>query len=158
MAIFSLLSLLLIVCWRNFKQLRYGRGCKFPSSICVCVLGCPTYKKFHRTPKDGVLKVVYTCLEQCLLIKFFDQTFRKSAQAHPKIWPHSSGGRKMEVVKSSWNWNSIMQIDPVDSKNNNYITVGLQTKKFFKRFLLIFWKSRKIQKFTNKTFLFEVLQ
>ena len=28
-----------------------------------------------------------------------------------------------------------MQIDPVDSKNNNYIIVGLQTKSFINKLL-----------------------
>ena len=51
-----------------------------------------------------------------------------------------------------------MQIDPVDSKNNDYIIVGLQTKSFINKLLDFFWTFKKSMGITNKTYLFEVLQ
>ena len=48
---------------------------------------------------------------------------------------------------------SFMQTDPVGSKNNNLIIEGVQTKKFYFWFALIFWKSRKIPILLSNIFL-----
>ena len=51
-----------------------------------------------------------------------------------------------------------MQIDPADSKNSNFIIVGLQTKKFYQRAFRFFLTFKKSMGIINKTSLFEVLQ
>ena len=45
-----------------------------------------------------------------------------------------------------------MQIDPVDSKNNNFINVGLQTKKFIIDFPWFFESPEKIKSLLIKLF------